>query len=124
MISGRETRLAEAAAPGGRYPAGPAGGADSVSAAVAEAVRVVRESGLPSRTDAMFTTIEGDWTGMANLITDEMVDTFAVTGTYATIGRKIQERYAGLLDRTSLYQPYQPGLDDPHLPRLIKEFNG
>ena len=32
-----------------------------VSAAVAEAVRVVRESGLPNRTDAMFTTIEGDW---------------------------------------------------------------
>ena len=33
----------------------------SVSAAVADAVRVVRESGLPNRTDAMFTTIEGDW---------------------------------------------------------------
>ena len=40
---------------------GPSGAADSVSAAVAEAVRVVRESGLPNRTDAMFTTIEGDW---------------------------------------------------------------
>lgn len=34
---------------------------DSVSAAVADAVKVVRESGLPNRTDAMFTTIEGDW---------------------------------------------------------------
>ncbi|HWJ65697.1 MAG TPA: thiamine-binding protein [Nocardioides sp.] len=32
-----------------------------VSEAVAAAVRVVRESGLPNRTDAMFTTIEGDW---------------------------------------------------------------
>jgi uncharacterized protein YqgV (UPF0045/DUF77 family) len=32
-----------------------------VSAAVAEAVRVVRESGLPNRTDAMFTTVEGEW---------------------------------------------------------------
>lgn len=29
--------------------------------AVAEAVRVVRESGLPSETNAMFTNIEGDW---------------------------------------------------------------
>ncbi|GIF26391.1 uncharacterized protein YqgV (UPF0045/DUF77 family) [Actinoplanes tereljensis] len=28
---------------------------------VAEAVRVVRASGLPNRTDAMFTTIEGEW---------------------------------------------------------------
>ena len=33
----------------------------SVSAAVADAVRVVRDSGLPNRTEAMFTTIEGEW---------------------------------------------------------------
>jgi uncharacterized protein YqgV (UPF0045/DUF77 family) len=32
-----------------------------VAAAVAEAVRIVRASGLPNRTDAMFTTIEGEW---------------------------------------------------------------
>jgi probable F420-dependent oxidoreductase len=69
-------------------------------------------------------SVEGDWKGMADLITDEMVDTYAVTGSYDTIGRKIQERYAGLLDRTALYQPYQPGLDDPRLPRLVREFNG
>src|ERR1700712_5144021 len=36
-------------------------GSASVSTAVAEAVRVVRESGLPNRTDSMFTTIEGEW---------------------------------------------------------------
>ena len=39
----------------------PSGTGDSVSAAVADAVRVVRESGLPHRTDSMFTTIEGGW---------------------------------------------------------------
>ena len=33
----------------------------SVSAAVADAVRVVRESGLPNETTSMFTTIEGEW---------------------------------------------------------------
>jgi uncharacterized protein (TIGR00106 family) len=32
-----------------------------VSQAVAEAVRVVRESGLPCETNAMFTNIEGEW---------------------------------------------------------------
>jgi uncharacterized protein (TIGR00106 family) len=32
-----------------------------VSEAVAEAVRVVRDSGLPSETNAMFTNIEGEW---------------------------------------------------------------
>ena len=32
-----------------------------VGAAVAEAVRVVRDSGLPNETNAMFTNIEGEW---------------------------------------------------------------
>jgi uncharacterized protein (TIGR00106 family) len=41
----------------------PSGGDDTggVSEAVAEAVRVVRESGLPCETNAMFTNIEGEW---------------------------------------------------------------
>ena len=39
----------------------PLGGGDSVSASVAEAVRIVRASGLPNETNAMFTNIEGDW---------------------------------------------------------------
>lgn len=41
----------------------PAAGDDSggVSEAVAEAVRVVRASGLPNETNAMFTNIEGEW---------------------------------------------------------------
>jgi len=33
----------------------------SVSKAVARAIGVVRESGLPCETNAMFTNIEGDW---------------------------------------------------------------
>jgi uncharacterized protein (TIGR00106 family) len=44
------------------FSVAPAGGeSDSVSKAVAEAVRVVRESGLPSETTSMFTTVEGEW---------------------------------------------------------------
>jgi uncharacterized protein (TIGR00106 family) len=38
----------------------PLGVGESVGEIVAEAVRVVRESGLPNKTDAMFTEIEGD----------------------------------------------------------------
>jgi uncharacterized protein YqgV (UPF0045/DUF77 family) len=53
--------VAFSVAPSGA-PSGPPGPSDgSVSEAVAAAVRVVRESGLPNRTDAMFTTVEGDW---------------------------------------------------------------
>ncbi len=33
----------------------------SVSDAVAEVVRIVRDSGLPNETNAMFTNIEGEW---------------------------------------------------------------
>jgi uncharacterized protein (TIGR00106 family) len=39
----------------------PLGVGDSVAEYVADAVRVVRDSGLPNQTDAMFTTIEGEW---------------------------------------------------------------
>ncbi|MFB6611489.1 MTH1187 family thiamine-binding protein [Agromyces sp. NPDC056379] len=42
-------------------PSGTGGSDGSVHDAVAAAVRVVRESGLPNRTDSMFTTIEGEW---------------------------------------------------------------
>ena len=39
----------------------PLGVGEGVGEVVAEAVRVVRDSGLPNRTDAMFTTVEGEW---------------------------------------------------------------
>lgn len=39
----------------------PLGAGESVTGAVADAVAVVRESGLPYQLDSMFTTVEGDW---------------------------------------------------------------
>ena len=39
-----------------------------VSAAVAAAVRVVRESGLPNETNAMFTNIEGEWDEVMDVV--------------------------------------------------------
>jgi uncharacterized protein (TIGR00106 family) len=39
----------------------PLGVGEDVGEIVAEAVRVVRASGLPNHTDAMFTSVEGDW---------------------------------------------------------------
>ncbi|MGH3976663.1 MAG: MTH1187 family thiamine-binding protein [Pseudonocardiaceae bacterium] len=47
----------------------PAGGeSDSVSAAVAEAVRVVRDSGLPYELNAMFTLVEGEWDEVMDVV--------------------------------------------------------
>ncbi|GAB3276622.1 MTH1187 family thiamine-binding protein [Parasphingorhabdus pacifica] len=45
-----------------------AGDSDSVSEAVATAVRVVRESGLPHETTSMFTTIEGEWDEVMDVV--------------------------------------------------------
>jgi uncharacterized protein (TIGR00106 family) len=39
-----------------------------VSEAVAAAVRVVRESGLPNETNAMFTNIEGEWDDVMGVV--------------------------------------------------------
>lgn len=67
-------------------------------------------------------SLEGDWRGMTRLITDEMLDAIAVSGSYESIGRKLRERYAGLLDRVSLYQPYEVLMDEPRHARLVKQF--
>ena len=46
----------------------PLGIGEGVGEVVAEAVRVVRESGLPNHTDAMFTSIEGEWDEVMGVI--------------------------------------------------------
>jgi len=69
-------------------------------------------------------SLDGDWQGMARLITDEMLDTIAVIGRYDDIGTKLQERYDGLLDRVALYQPYDPRLDAARSAALVRQFKG
>ena len=49
------------------WPNGGPGG-DSVHDAVAAAVKIVRASGLPNHTDSMFTTIEGEWDEVFDVI--------------------------------------------------------
>jgi hypothetical protein len=66
---------------------------------------------------------EGDWTGMTRLISDEMLDAVAVSGSYESIGKKIRERYTGLLDRIALYQPYKVSANDASLAALVKELS-
>ena len=48
----------------------PIGAAESVSTAVADAVRIVRESGLPNETNAMFTNVEGEWDEVMAVLKD------------------------------------------------------
>jgi alkanesulfonate monooxygenase SsuD/methylene tetrahydromethanopterin reductase-like flavin-dependent oxidoreductase (luciferase family) len=67
---------------------------------------------------------KGDWGGMATEITDEMLDTYAVAGTYDNIADKVMARYEGLLDRVGFYIPYRAGLDDAEWRKLTRRFNG
>ena len=49
-------------------PSGTGRADGSVHDAVAAAVRVVRDSGLPSRTTSMFTEIEGEWDEVMDVV--------------------------------------------------------
>lgn len=48
----------------------PFGVGDELSSEVAEVVKVIRESGLPSRTYSMFTEIEGEWDEVMRVVRD------------------------------------------------------
>jgi uncharacterized protein (TIGR00106 family) len=60
--------VAFSVSPSGVGPDGAAGEDGSVSEAVAAAVRVVRESGLPHETSSMFTSVEGEWDEVMDVV--------------------------------------------------------
>jgi uncharacterized protein (TIGR00106 family) len=55
----------------------PMGVGEGVGEIVAEAVRVVRDSGLPNKTDSMFTIIEGDTWAEAMAVVQRAVEAVA-----------------------------------------------
>ncbi len=72
-------------------------------------------------------SLRGDWAGMTGLITDEMMSEFAVSGVggdFASLGRKLRERYGDLLDRTALYMPYPVKIADEDARALIAGVRG
>ena len=48
-------------------------------------------------------SVEGDWAGMAALVTDEMLRVFAVEAPLDGLRAALDQRYAGLLDRIAPY---------------------
>ena len=74
----------------------PLGIGDSVSASVADAVRLVRESGLPNETNAMFTNVEGDWDEVMALL-KSCVDAVAASAPRVSVVVKIDHR-PGVID--------------------------
>jgi uncharacterized protein (TIGR00106 family) len=72
-------------------PIGAEGDDGSVGAAVAEAVRLVRASGLANETNAMFTNVEGEWDEVMDLI-HACVDRLAETAPRVSVVIKLDVR--------------------------------
>ena len=81
------------------FSVSPLGGGDSVGDAVADAIRVVRASGLPNETNAMFTNIEGEWDAVMAVV-KQAVDAVAAVSDRVSLVLKadIRPGYTDQLD--------------------------
>jgi len=77
----------------------PVGVGDNLSQHVAEVIRVIRDSGLPHRTNAMFTEIEGEWDEVMKVVKEA---TFVLTSkgmrTGITLKADIRPGYTNTLN--------------------------
>ena len=73
----------------------PLGVGEGVGEIVAEAVRVVRDSGLPNKTDSMFTVIEGDDWGEVMAVVQRAVEVVAAHAPRVSVVIKADWRSGG-----------------------------
>ena len=52
------------------------------------------------------------WAEMGALISDDVLETFAVAGTPAQVGQAILKRFGDVIDRFSIYAPYKVSAED------------
>ncbi len=65
----------------------------------------------------------GQMAEMPNLVSDEMVDTFATSASPAELADALKERYQGVADRINLYLPFVPGERDDFWQTICAAFN-
>ena len=65
-----------------------------------------------------------EWAEMSEKITDDMLEHFCVMATPENLADAIKARYAGLLDRITLYTPFEPGQDTDKWKALVRAFKG
>jgi uncharacterized protein (TIGR00106 family) len=84
----------------GSFSITPLGGSDSVGDVVAGCVRIVRDSGLPNETTAMFTTVEGEPTEVFAVL-ERCIDYAAKHAPRVSVTAKFDHRpgHAGALTR-------------------------
>ncbi len=63
----------------------------------------------------------GHWGEMPALITDTMLETFAIVTDEDHLSHALQQHYGGILDRLTLYTPFFPGQRDPFWKKLSDE---
>ena len=65
---------------------------------------------------------KGEWMEMPMLITDEMLNEFAVMTEENKLADELKKRYEGIADRLTLYTPFVPGEKDEWWRELAREF--
>ncbi|MGH7319475.1 MAG: TIGR03617 family F420-dependent LLM class oxidoreductase [Candidatus Rokuibacteriota bacterium] len=63
-------------------------------------------------------SVEGDWAGMAALVTDEMMTAFAVEAPLDGLAEALRARYTGILDRLAPYLPLETRADRSEITAL------
>jgi probable F420-dependent oxidoreductase len=62
------------------------------------------------------------WDDMSALITDDMVAEFAIICSWSELPKKIREKYEGVLDRVTLYRPFDPTQDQERWAEICAAF--
>ena len=68
-------------------------------------------------------SLEGRWAEMPELVSDEMLDAFCVSGEYDEIAAKFLERYGDLLDEVSFSPHIHEPIEDAQLKKIIRSFH-
>jgi hypothetical protein len=73
------------------------------------------------QTDLNRLSKQGEWEAMGELITDDVLEAFAVIGEPEDIPKLMLARYGDVLDRISFYAPYQS--DPERWSRILAGFH-
>lgn len=65
-------------------------------------------------------SLQGEWSDMTRLVSDEMLETFAVIGEYDEIAGKFTQRYGGLLDEVNFSVSAAAPAEEGQLRQIIR----
>ena len=67
-------------------------------------------------------SLRGEWGQMGELVSDDMLNAFAVSGEYDEIAARFAQRYGGLLDEASFTLYTESPIEETQLRRIIRDF--